>query len=175
MSGGSQPFGAFEAVVRRNEMEQTMRSASAPARRRWRVLLIANETCADPSLCIRVRNQAGHGAEALVVAPVPNLRNRDEAAAARRAAEVRLTRCVATLAELGLHPSGEVADTDPVRALQDALVTFAADEVIIATYPAERSNWLASDLVETAQTRLRLPVTHMVVDAPTPAHSGEAR
>ena len=73
------------------------------------------------------------------------------------------------------HPSGEVADTDPVRALQDALVTFAADEVIIATYPAERSNWLASDLVETAQTRLRLPVTHIVVDAPTPAHSGEAR
>ena len=154
-----------------------MSNASATACHRRRVLVIANETCANPSLCTRVRDHAGHGGEVLVVAPVLNALLLDEVSDddARRRAEQRLARSVATLAELGLHPRGEVGDADPVRALQDALVSFAADEVIIATHPAERSNWLARGVVEKAQAQFHLPVTHIVVDVGTPTHSAPSR
>ncbi len=112
-----------------------------------------------------------------MVAPVLNASVRDEVSDddARRRAEQRLAHSVATLAELGLHPRGEVGDADPGRALQDALVSFAADEVIIATHPAERSNWLARGVVEKAQAQFHLPVTHIVVGAGTPTHSGTSR
>lgn len=136
--------------------------------------MIANEACANPSLCTNVREHAGHGGEVLVVAPVPNVPIRDEVCDddARRRAERRLARSVATLAELGLHPRGEIGDADPVRALQDALVSFAADEVIIATHPDERSNWPAGGVVDAAHVQFHLPVTHIVVDVGTPMHSG---
>lgn len=174
MSGGSQPFGAFEAVIRRTESERAT-SEPAPATRRWRVLVMANETCADHTLCTRIRDHAGHGAEVLVVAPAPTSRVRKAAAAARRDAERRLARCVATLAELGLHARAEIADEDPVRALQDALLVFAADEVIIATHPAERSQWLTRGVIEDAEIRFHLPVSHMVVDTMTSAQSEAPR
>jgi hypothetical protein len=38
------------------------------------------------------------------------------------------------------------------------------DEIIVATHPEERSNWLAHDLVGRARERFELPVVHVVVD-----------
>jgi hypothetical protein len=115
----------------------------------------------------------------LVVAPALNTRlahsPSGDDAAARRKAEQRLARAVATLAKLGLHPRGEVADADPVLALQDALVSFAADEVIIATHPTERSNWLERGVVERAQACFQLPVTHIVIHADIPARTATSR
>ena len=48
--------------------------------------------------------------------------------------------------------------------MEDALRLFPADEVIISTHPPGRSNWLEHDVVNRAQERFDLPVTHVVVD-----------
>ena len=65
----------------------------------------------------------------------------------------------------GIAATGQVGDHhDPNAAIEDALATFAADEVVISTHPPERSRWLESGVVERARRDIPLPVTHVIVD-----------
>jgi hypothetical protein len=57
-----------------------------------------------------------------------------------------------------------VGDSDPVKAIEDALRTFPADELIIVTLPEEDASWLEKGNAETALGRFSLPVTHLVVE-----------
>ena len=59
---------------------------------------------------------------------------------------------------------GEIGDGDPLQALEDALRTFPADEIVVSTHPPGRSNWLEQGVVENARMRFDVPVTHVVVD-----------
>jgi len=68
------------------------------------------------------------------------------------------------LEDLGLDVEGRVGDEDPMQAIADALVGFPATELVIATPPEARSNWLAHDLVDRALARYGLPTVHVVVD-----------
>jgi hypothetical protein len=52
----------------------------------------------------------------------------------------------------------------PVKAIEDALRTFAADELIVVTLPDEDAAWLEKGGAETALGRFSLPVTHLVAD-----------
>ena len=54
-------------------------------------------------------------------------------------------------------------------AIEDALRTFPADEVIISTHPPDRSRWLERGVVQRARDDVELPVTHVVVDLETEA------
>jgi hypothetical protein len=54
-----------------------------------------------------------------------------------------------------------VGDSDPLKAIEDALRTFPADEIIVVTRPDEQAGWLEEGTGETAQARLRLPVTRV--------------
>jgi hypothetical protein len=38
--------------------------------------------------------------------------------------------------------AAEVGDSDPVLAIQDALATFAAEEIVVVTHPEEDATWL---------------------------------
>src|SRR5262249_6940941 len=71
----------------------------------------------------------------LVVAPALNSRLRrwasDEDRARRLAAE-RLGVHPHHLQRCGVHAEGRVGDADPLLAIADALVTFPADEIVIA-------------------------------------------
>ena len=49
--------------------------------------------------------------------------------------------------------------------MADALHAFDADQLMIATHPEGRSNWLARNLVVRARDRFALPIRHIVVDA----------
>jgi len=71
---------------------------------------------------------------------------------------------LARLAEDGISARGEVGDSEPLTALEDALRTFGADEIVVATHPEGRSNWLERDIVEKARERFAVPITHVVVD-----------
>ena len=71
---------------------------------------------------------------------------------------------------------GEVGDGDPLQAIEDALRTFAPDEIVISTHPAGRSHWLERGVVDGARERYDIPVVHVVVDlaaAPAEAEAAE--
>jgi hypothetical protein len=57
----------------------------------------------------------------------------------------------------------QVGNSDPLRAIEDALRTFPADEIIIVTRPDDQAGWLEEGSGETAQARIPLPVTHITV------------
>ena len=102
-----------------------------------------------------------------MTAPALNSRLRHWVSDADRAlaeARARLDASLAALRSAGIDADGEVGDDDPVQALEDALRTFKADEVIISTHPAARSNWLERDVVERAREIFPIPITHVVVD-----------
>jgi hypothetical protein len=83
---------------------------------------------------------------------------------ARAEAQKRLNASLATLAESGVQARGEVGDGDPIQAIEDALRTFGADEIILSTHPEGRSHWLERGVVEKARERFAVPITHVVVD-----------
>jgi hypothetical protein len=140
-----------------------------------RILVVANETVAGQRLREEIDRAAeGVAEQVLVVCPALNsplkhwMSDDDEA---RREAHRRLNRSLRQLQEDGVAAFGEVGDSDPLQAMEDALRSFAADEIIISTHPEGRSNWLERGVVSGARERFALPITHVVVDLEAEAGS----
>jgi len=134
---------------------------------RHRVLVVANETVAGRSLREEILRRAGAESEVLVVTPALNTRIRHWASdedAARAAAQARLDESLAALEAVGVGARGTIGDDDPIQAIDDALRTFPADEIVLSTHPQDRSNWLEARVVERARERFGCPITHVVVD-----------
>ena len=134
---------------------------------RRRILVVANETVAGAALRDEIVHRAGESAEVLVVAPALNSRLRhwtSDEDRARAEAQARLDASLAALAEAGVEADGRVGDDDPVQAVDDALRTFPADELIVSTHPPGRSNWLEKDIVRILRERYGCPIAHVVVD-----------
>ena len=106
-------------------------------------------------------------AEVMVVAPALDSRTRfwtsDNDDAIARAEAVQ-EETVERLAEEGVDAVGDTGETDPLLALQDALATFPAEEILIVTHPEGEQNWAEADLVEEAEDRFDMPVRQMQVD-----------
>jgi hypothetical protein len=137
----------------------------------YRLLVVANETVAGRALLSEIeRRCAAHDrSEILVVVPALTSSRLEHLAhdvdGAIAEARERLDRSLATMRAAGLSARGEVGDHhDPNVAIEDALRTFAADEVIVSTHPPQRSKWLERGVVERARTEIPLRVTHVVVD-----------
>jgi hypothetical protein len=133
-----------------------------------RILVIANETVGGSALRERIEEQsAGHPTQVLVVTPALNSPVRtftSDVDRARLQAQERLDASLARLAEDGIEARGEIGDGDPLQAIEDALRTFGADEIIISTHPEGRSHWLERGVVSGARERFVVPITHVVVD-----------
>ena len=133
-----------------------------------RILVIANETVGGSELLAILRSKAeGVSERVLVVCPALNSQVRTWASdedGARAAAQERLDASLAQLRRDGIQAEGEVGDGDPLQAMEDALRTFGADEIVISTHPPGRSNWLEHNVVEAARARFDVPITHVVVD-----------
>src|SRR5262249_16277061 len=86
---------------------------------------------------------------------------------ARAAAAVRLEASLEAMRAAGMSARGEIGDSDPVQAIADALRTFAPGEIVGATHPEGRSNWLERGVVDAARERFDVPLTHVVVDLDT--------
>ena len=145
---------------------QTAPRPHAPGERR--ILVIANETVGGTKLREMIRERSKQvRAEILVVTPALNSPLRHWASdedRARVAAQERLDASLRRLESLGLRAHGEVGDGDPLQAMEDALRTFGADEIILSTHPEGRSHWLERGVVEKARERFAVPITHVVVD-----------
>jgi predicted TIM-barrel enzyme len=105
--------------------------------------------------------------EVLVVTPALNsplkhwVSDEDDA---RAEAQARLDHSLSQLADAGVQARGEIGDGDPLQAIEDALRTFGADEIIISTHPEGRSRWFERGVVERARQRFPVPITHVIVD-----------
>ena len=167
-------FIALTAVVlgwwlraRRDERPQkTAPRPHAPGERR--ILVIANETVGGNTLRSAILERSRDARqEVLVVTPALNTRVRtitSDVDPARAEAQQRLDASLTRLREAGIDARGEVGDGDPLQAIEDALRTFGADEIIISTHPEGRSNWLERGVVEHARERFPVPIMHVVVD-----------
>lgn len=136
---------------------------------RHRILVVANETVGGEALLKEIRTRgSGRRAEILVVTPaLPGSRAQHWASDTDGATELARQRMELSLIEidrLGLKAKGEIGDSDPNVAIEDALRAFPADEIVISTHPADRSHWLERGVVERAREEIDLPITHVVVD-----------
>jgi nucleotide-binding universal stress UspA family protein len=155
--------------LRARREERPVQTAPRPhAEGERRILVVANETVGGHTLRSMILEKSlDVREEVLVVTPALNsplkhwVSDEDDA---RAAAEERLNASLAQLAEAGVQARGEVGDGDPLQAMEDALRTFGADEIIISTHPEGRSNWLERGVVEKARERFAVPITHVVVD-----------
>jgi hypothetical protein len=149
------------------EREPAVWARRAPGEHR-RILVVANESLSGRSLNDEIQNRAGlRAAEVLLVAPALDaraLRWSAEEDARRAEASGRLDGAVASLVAAGIEARGVVGDADPLQAIDHALRTFDADEVLIATQPHGKSGWLDRDIVARARERFPVPVAHVVVD-----------
>jgi hypothetical protein len=118
-----------------------------------------------------LRSALGNGdigdAEVLVVAPALTSRRRfllsDPDAAIERAEAVQ-EETVERLGEAGVDAAGDTGESDPLLALQDALATFDADEIVLFTHAGGKRNVLEEGLVDEATERFEPPVRHLVVE-----------
>jgi hypothetical protein len=158
--------GAIVRARREPPEVRTHASRSGPGERR--ILVVANETVGGRTLREEIEQRsAGYDVQILVVCPALNSPLRhwvSDEDAARAAAQERLDNSLARLAEEGLDARGEVGDGEPLQAIEDALRSFGADEIIISTHPEGRSQWLERGVVSGARARFDVPITHVVVD-----------
>jgi hypothetical protein len=132
-----------------------------------RILVVANETVEGEELRrVVVERASREETEVMVVCPALVGRIRHWLSDVDRAREQATDRLIASLAALtadGVRASGQIGDSDPVQAIEDALRTFPADELVISTHPPGRSNWLEKSVVQASEV-FGLPITHVVVD-----------
>jgi hypothetical protein len=137
-----------------------------------RVLVIVDESCPVDELCRSLLARTrGRELEAYVVAPalVSPLHYLDsDVDAAGEVARGRLEITLAAFESARIPATGAVGSENPLEAISDALVTFSADEIVVATPPTVRSNWLEHGVVTRAQGLFEQPVRHLVVQ-PGPA------
>src|SRR5207248_2780771 len=102
-----------------------------------RILVVANETVGGASLLNEIR-QRSEGVDEHVLVVVPALNSplkhwTSDEDGAREAAQQRLDASLAAMRAAGIDANGEVGDSDPLMAIEDAIRTFAPDELIIST------------------------------------------
>ncbi len=130
-----------------------------------KILAVVSEPISGEVLRSAIGGDPGD-AEVLVVAPALNSRFRfwmsdDDEAIARAVAVQEET--VERLDEEGIDAAGDTGEADPLLALNDALQTFEADEIVLFTHEGGKRNWLEEGLVDKAKERFDAPVRHMVV------------
>jgi phosphopantetheine adenylyltransferase len=122
------------------------------------VLVVANETVLGEELLQRIRQRASEGpASFLIVCP-----QSDPARGEHPEAERRLRTALATLRSEGIEAHGQIAHPDPYVAALEAVEDDRTDEIIVSTFPGERSGWLRRDLVGRLRESTGLPVDHVV-------------
>ena len=127
------------------------------------VLVIANETVLGERLLDRIRARALEGPSAfLLVCP-----QSDPDAGEHPEAERRLRAALSTLRAEGIEAHGQVAHPDPYTATMQVIEDERVDEVIVSTFPGERSGWLRRDVVERLRKDADVPVEHVVASVAT--------
>ena len=144
---------------------------------------LASERTRSVTACLPARNEArtvgpivadlaelrelGAIDEVLVVAPALNSKAKfltsDSDEAIARAEQVQ-EETVERLDEEGIDAAGDIGESDPLLALQDALQTYPADEIVLCVHGESGRNWQEDGLLEEARERFGKPVKQLVVE-----------
>lgn len=143
---------------------------SAVSRRR--LLVIVACPVEDPAVFARIaaeaRDEDGAAAEVQVLAPVRiGFLDRwaSDLEGARRQAQQNLVITVASLAKAGVAAEARVGDEDLVQAVEDAVQSYAATEVILVT-PDGKDDPAAASAAAELESRLQAPFLHLRVSDP---------
>jgi hypothetical protein len=93
----------------------------------------------------------------------------------RRDARESMLRTVALLQQRAAVATGSVGSDKPLESMTDALGSFPATEVLLATPPEEESYWLEDGLLTKARALTRVPVTQVVVPSTLPKARNESQ
>lgn len=134
-----------------------------------RLLVVANETAGGEALQEEIRRRCSNrDCEIMLVTPAVSVSRAEHWASdvdeAIELARQRMELSLITIGDLGLRAKGEIGDSNPNVAIEDALRVFPADEIVISTHPPHRSRWLEHGVVERAREEIDLPIAHVVVD-----------
>jgi hypothetical protein len=158
--------------LRRNAVEQMRRVAGhlpfqhvvvdlAAEHGETNVLVVANQTVLGAPLLDKIRERAAKGPVAfLIISP------QGEAEGSYEEAERRLLRAVTLLRGEGIEVHGQISHPDPFSAVMQTLEDERVDELIVSTFPNERSGWLRRNLLERLREETKLPLEHVEVDVP---------
>jgi hypothetical protein len=152
--------------LRRGRSQRQLRTAPAHigGQNDRRLLVLTTATDADNGLADQVaRAASGYQAQVLVVCPASPTRLRhwtSDVNGARTQAQERLEQSLNRLSAAGIQAQGKIGDEDPLQAIEDALRSFGADEIIIAT-PPEQDSRIDQGIVRATRERFALPVSHV--------------
>jgi len=130
-----------------------------------RLLVVVTTEVPDATLSELVRRSGGDDAEVRVVAPASRISRLDWLTNAEDDARADAGSLAHKAAEAtpSTEVEAQVGDSDPVKAIEDALREFSADEVLVVTRPDDDASWLEEGSGEIAQSRFRVPVTLVTV------------
>jgi hypothetical protein len=167
MAAGALVAAAIVLIAARTRFEEEMEVAPAPGGRGGLLVVVTApiESAAAAEAVAHASRDRGTGpdsggAAVLVLAPAlnrPVSHWLSDLRKARIEAQERLAFSLAVLATAGVDARGQVGDTDPVQATEDALRSFPAREVIFVT--ADRAD---AGAVTSVRRRLDRPVRHLV-------------
>jgi len=163
-------------TVKRHTVKLEVKSAPAhvgPADER-RILLVANDTLSEEALVGEVRNLAsGHKARVFILVPAiisAGSRLTGDIDQALDQARARLAQVLERIPG-DVQATGKISDADPLEAIEDAVATFAPDQIIIATRSEQTGGGLETGggldprLPSLAQGRFALPVSRLAVES----------
>ena len=154
--------------------ERTRVSAPRPADpvdRQKRLLVVADSHCDANALCDEILASHEDAVATHVVVPVRVSHLHfvtDDENQEWREARRSLLHTVGFLQQRAAVTTGSVGSDKPLESMTDALGSFPATHVLLATPPEEESYWLERDLLAKARSLTRIPVTQVVVPATSP-------
>src|SRR5215210_7361356 len=130
-----------------------LRAADAVDRRE-RLLVVADPRCDERGLRDEILVKLGAAVMVHVVVPVRVSHLHfltDDETQERREADRSMRRIVALLEQRDLAATGSVGSDKPLESMTDALGSFPATKVVLATPPAEETYWLERELLAKAR------------------------
>jgi hypothetical protein len=135
-----------------------------------RLLVVADEHCGSPALWQEIYARLAGAVAVHLVVPVRvshlHYLTNDEREESRDA-EDRARLAIELLRQRGVSVTGGVGSDDPLESMTDALGSFPATRVLLATSTEEDSYWMEQGLLAKARALTPLQVDQVVVP-PTP-------
>lgn len=146
---------------------------------RFRLLVVTTQSVGPAELREELgRHAGGRAAEVRIVSPAVVETPFQHAAGAVddgiQAAYERLTETARQLSSEDVSvESYAIGDSDPMLAIEDALRTAPADEILLVTRPEEGARWMEADLFDRARKQLDQPITHVTTAGDGEVHETE--